>query len=117
MRELAIARWIFAGVAATYVLSAAMLLWVRSRGEVVPGWVIGAWLATGVAGIVLAFFLARERPVVWWALLVVLVPWMIYALVGDALEKHWFMAGLDAAALIAIARALQMAWPFMWHGF
>lgn len=113
MRELIIARWIFAGVAATYVLSAAMLLWVRSRGEVVPGWVIGGWLSTGVAGIVLAFFLTEQRPVIWWALLVVLVPWMIYAFIGDTMEKHWFMAGLDVAALFAIARALQTTRPFM----
>ena len=57
--------------------------------------------------------MSEQRPVIWWALLVVLVPWMIYALVGDTMEKHWFMAGLDVAALFAIARALQTAWAFM----
>ena len=113
MRGLIVARWIFAGIAASYVLSALMLAWVRSRGETVPAWVIGGWLITGLAGLALACGLAEKRPAIWWGLLIILGPWMLYALIGDTTEKHWFMSGLDLAGLIAIARALQLAWPLM----
>ena len=113
MRELIVARWIFAGIAASYILSALLLAWVRSHGETVPAWVIGGWLVTGLAGLALAYALAEKRPAIWWGLLIALVPWMLYALIGDTTEKHWFMAALDLAGLIAIARALQLTWPMM----
>ncbi len=113
MRELNIARWIFLSIAASYVISAMMLAWVRYRGETVPSWVIGGWLITGLASIAFALNLGEKRAMMWWGLLLALGPWMIYALIGDTTEKHWFMAGLDLAGLIAIARALQISWPMM----
>ena len=109
MRELTMARWIFAGVAATYVLSALMLAWFRSRGEAVAAWVIAGWLLTGIAGMVMAWQLTEKRPALWWGLLLALGPWMVYATIGDAAEKHWVMTALDVAGLIAIGWALRLA--------
>jgi hypothetical protein len=93
-------------VAVSYVVSAAILLLVRLRGGAVGAWVIATWLLTGSAGIVLARMLAPGQAAIWWALLVVLGPWMGYSLYYDLRERIWFMAAIDLAGLFAIAWGL-----------
>ena len=99
------ARTIYLIVAISYLLSAAILGLMRWRGTEVPAWVIIGWLVTGVVGIALSTALAPGRGLVWAAILVVLVPWMIYALIGDFRLGHYFMVTIDALALLAIAIA------------
>ena len=113
MQQLATARVIFICIAASYLLSAAILGWVRSRGEAVAAFAIAGWAITGVVGIALSLLLASQRPIVWIGLLVALVPWMVYALIGDAGEKRIFMTIADAAGLGAIVWALWLSWPQM----
>ena len=104
------ARLILYIVAASYVVSGGLLWVARAKGQPVAAWVIGAWLAAGLIGLGLtwAFGPGRGKWVIWAGLLVVLGPWMAYSLVGDWRGGHWVIAGLDVAALGAIAYALWM---------
>lgn len=92
-------------VAGSYVLSAAILGFVRWRGTTVPSWMIGGWLVTGLLGIALSAMLAPGRSAVWILVLLALFPWMIYSLVSDVRGGNWIVACTDAAALLAIAYA------------
>ncbi len=100
------ARLILYIVAASYVLSGGLLWVARAKGQSVPAWVIGTWLAAGLIGVGLTYAMAPGRRGVWVALAVVLGPWMAYSLVGDLREGHWVIAILDVGALVAIAFAL-----------
>src|SRR4051812_27988412 len=73
-RSIAVARMIMLIVSASYLLSAIILAVIRSRGEVVPGWVIAGWAITGALGVGLSLALAPGRPIVWLALLIVTAP-------------------------------------------
>ena len=113
MRELVAAKSILFFVAASYVLSALILGVVRLCGETVPGWVIGGWMTTGIAGMILAKMLTEHRPAIWWGLLIALGPWMVYAMIGDFRERHWIMGGVDIAGLLAIGWSLAKVWAMM----
>ena len=113
MQQLATARVILLSVAGSYLLSALILAWVRSRGETVATFAIVGWAVTGALGLVLALLLAPQRLAVWVGLLVVLGPWMVYATIGDAGEKRIVMTIVDLAGVGAIGLALWQAWPMM----
>lgn len=104
-QSIASARMILMIVAGSYVLSAAILGFVRWRGTTVPSWMIGGWLVTGLLGIALSAMLAPGRGAVWVLLMLVLFPWMIYSLVSDLRSGNWIIACTDVAALLAIAYA------------
>ena len=93
-------------LAASYVLSAAILAFARYKGETVPTYVIALWAVTGVAAFALAPLLAPGRALVWVGLLVALAPWMAWSLYGDGREGRWVMVAVDALGLAAIAFAL-----------
>lgn len=103
------ARVILISVAASYVLSAVILLVVRLRGTTVPAWVIGGWLVTGVAGVALGYLLAPGRAGVWVAAGVVLLPWMIYSTYGDAMQRSYVMTTVDILGVLAIVYALYLS--------
>lgn len=96
-------------VAASYLVSAAVLGVARLRGGPVAGWVIGGWLATGAAGVALGLLLRPGRPATWVGLLIALAPWMCFSLAYDVRERVWVMAAVDVAGLAAVAAGLWMA--------
>ncbi len=110
MRELATARVLFYVMAASFVLSAGILGYVRSTGKPVPAYVMAAWGGLGVVGLALTPLLSPDRRWVAWALLVVLGPWMVVSLVGDAQRKIYLMAGVDLAGLAAIAYGVWLSY-------
>lgn len=110
----AAARLILLIIAGSYVLSALILMVVKSRGETVPIWVIATWLLTGLIGAALATALAPARPAVWIGLLLALGPWMLYSFYGDLRLGHWIIAFTDVAALVAIGYALAITSRATW---
>ena len=110
MKELATARLLFNIMAASFVLSAAILGYVRFTGKPVPTYVLAAWGGLGVLAFVLTPLLAPDRRWVAIALLVVLGPWMAVSLVGDAQRKVYAMAAVDLAGLAAIAYGVWLAY-------
>ncbi len=107
--SLAAGRLILFIVAASYPLSAALLLWMKAKGETVPSiWPI-AWLVTGVLGLVLASLIGDgSGSWLWWALLLVLGPIMAVSLVVDIRHGLWWIVALDVAGLAAIGYALWL---------
>ena len=95
-------------LAASYLVSAALLGVAKSRGEPVPAWVIGTWLVTGLVAVALTPLLAPGRPAVWVGLLVALGPWMAWSLVGDLRGGHWVIAVVDVLGLGAIGWCLAV---------
>lgn len=93
-------------VAASYVVSAAMLAWMKRGGADVPTWFTVGWLLTGLIGIVASLRLDGSRHWAWWVALLALGPWMTLSLVWDIRHASWWMAALDIAGLIAIAWGL-----------
>lgn len=110
-RSIAIARMIMLIVAASYLLSAALLAVARARGQAVTGWVIVGWLLTGAAGVALALCLAPGRAGALIVLALVLGIWMGYALIGDLRARHWIIAAIDVSALVAIVYSVHIALP------
>ena len=96
-------------VAASYLLSAALLAAARGRGAAIATWFVLGWVATGLIGLGLAWVLQPGRPLVWAGLLVVLGPWMGYSLYYDVRLRIWAMVAIDAAGLAAIAWGLWLA--------
>jgi hypothetical protein len=96
-------------VAATYLLSAALLGWAKSRGSPVETWVVVGWLVTGSLGIVLGRSLRPGAAAAWAGVGLVLVPWMLLSFVLDVRARVWVMAGLDVAGVAAIGAGLWMA--------
>jgi hypothetical protein len=90
-------------VAASYPLSAALLLWMKQRGEDVPWiWPL-AWLVTGVIGLVSTSVLRDNGGLWWWVALLALVPMMIVSTVVDVRHGYWIIVAVDVAGLIALA--------------
>ena len=110
MPPFATAKLILHVVAASYLLSAAILLTMRLRGSSVPTWIIAGWLVTGLLGVVLTAALGPGRGGVWWGLGAVLIPWMILALIGDLRLGHYVVAAIDVAGLAAIGFALLITY-------
>jgi hypothetical protein len=107
--NLAAGRTLLVVVAATYLLSAALLGWAKSRGSPVETWIVTGWLVTGSWGIVLGLLLRPGAAAAWVGVGLVLVPWMLLSLVYDVRARVWVMAGLDIAGVVAIAAGLWMA--------
>ena len=110
MKELATARVLFYVMAASFVLSAAILGYVRSTGKPVPAYVLLAWGGLGVVGLALTPLLSPDRRWIALALLVVLGPWMLVSLVGDAQRKIYVMAAVDVAGLAAIGYGVWLSY-------
>ena len=110
MKELATARVLFYVMAASFVLSAAILGYVRFTGKTVPTPVLVAWGGLGVLGLALTPLLSADRRWIAWVLLVVLGPWMVVSLVGDAQRKIYPMAAVDVAGLGAIGYGVWLAY-------
>jgi hypothetical protein len=108
MRELAISRLILLIMCGSYLLSAGLLTWARVSGQTVPGWKIGGWVVTGIAGFILLPWLSQSRPLISIALLIALGPWMAIALGDDARSGHWIVAIIDLAGLAAIGYSLWL---------
>jgi hypothetical protein len=108
IKTIAIARTILFWVAASYVLSAALLGVARMRHQPVPAWVILGWLATGAAGMALSLMLSPGRSAVWLGLLVLLGPWMLFSLVEDLRRGFWPIALTDLAGIAAIGYSLAI---------
>jgi hypothetical protein len=108
MRELAVSRLILAIVCGSYLLSAALLTWARLAGQSVPAWKIGGWVVTGVAGAILLRWMSADRPMISAAMLIVLAPWMALALADDTRGRHFVIAIVDLAGIIAILYALWL---------
>lgn len=96
-------------VAISYLVSAAVMGFMRWRGAEIGTWFLAGWLLTGLAGVLLAQQLAEARPAVWIGLLVALLPWMVLSLVFDTRLKIWVMVAVDAAGVFAIVYGLALA--------
>jgi hypothetical protein len=108
MSQLPTSRLILAILCGSYLLSAALLTWARMSGQVVPAWKIAGWALTGTVGAVLLYWLAPHRPAISIAMLIVLAPWMAFALYEDTQSKHFVIAVIDLAGLFAIGFALWL---------
>jgi hypothetical protein len=106
MRELAISRLILAIVCGSYLLSAVLLTWARLAGQTVPGWKIAGWIVTGIGAAILLRWLSSDRPIVSVAIFLLLAPWMAIALVDDVRGRHFIIAVVDLAGIVAITYAL-----------
>ena len=107
---IATGRLILLIVAASYPLSAALLVVLKLRGETVPWIWPAAWLVTGIGGLVVSWMLASTSgPWVWWALLVLLGPIMVVSTVVDWRHGYWGIVALDIAGLLAIGYGLWLA--------
>jgi hypothetical protein len=114
MNTFEVARGVLMSLSASYAMSAAVFVVLRWRGHAV-GWpVILGWLSAGVAGVGLSLALAPGSALAWTALLVVLAPWMVHALVGDVDRGHRWIAALDAAGISAIAWSLWVTRALAW---
>ncbi len=96
-------------VAASYPLSAVLLVVLRLRGETVPWIWPAAWLVTGVAGLAIAWMMQPTATWTWWASLAVLMPIMVVSTVVDIRHGYWVIVALDVAGLAAIGYALWLA--------
>ncbi|MEM1013293.1 MAG: hypothetical protein AAGI46_13870 [Planctomycetota bacterium] len=107
---IATGRLILLIVAASYPLSAALLVVLKLRGETVPWvWPV-AWLVTGIAGLAISWLLSESSgALAWWALLVVLGPIMVVSTVVDWRHGYWGIVALDIAGLLAIGYGLWLA--------
>ncbi len=108
MRELAVARvilWIMVG---SYLLSAALLSWARVAGQIVPVWKIIAWAVTSIVAAALLPFLTANRPLIAVAILIALAPWMAFATYEDTRSRHFVIAVVDLAGLLAIFYAVWL---------
>ena len=105
--QVAAARLILIIVAASFPLSAALLLFLKWRGETVPWAWPAAWLVTGVVGLIASSML-REAGFgwQWWACLLALAPMLAVSTVVDIRQGIWFVVALDLAGLGAVAYAL-----------
>jgi hypothetical protein len=108
MPNLPAARLILAIMCGSYLLSAGLLTWARVAGQTVPGWKIAGWIITGIVGAILLIWLSPNRPIVSLAMLIVLGPWMIFALYEDSVGRHYFIAVVDLSGVLAIGYALWM---------
>ena len=110
MREIATARVLFYVMAASFLLSAALLGYVRFTGKTVPAYVLAAWAGLGVLGLLLTPWLTPDRRWIAIVLLVVLGPWMAVSTVGDWQRKIYPMAAVDVAGLAAIGYGVWLAY-------
>jgi hypothetical protein len=110
MKELATARLLFYIMAGSFLLSAAILGYVRFTGKTVPTAVLAAWGGLGLVGLAVTPLLSADRRWIAWVLLAVLGPWMLVSLVGDAQRKIYFMAAVDVGGLFAIAYGVWLAY-------
>jgi hypothetical protein len=108
MPQLPAARIILAILCASYLLSAGLLTWARFAGQVVPAWKIAGWIVTGLLGAILLIWLSPDRPIISFAMLLALGPWMLFALLEDARSRHYVIATVDLAGLFAIGYAIWM---------
>jgi hypothetical protein len=108
MPQLPAARIILGILCASYLLSAGLLTWARVAGQTVPAWKIAAWAGTGILGAILLIWLSPDRPIISIAMLLVLGPWMMFALYEDTVAKHYIIAVIDLAGLFAIGYAIWM---------
>ena len=107
MVDFAPSRTVLFIISITYLISAALLLFFKLRGQPVPVWVIAGWVVTGLAGVALSPMLAEGRPWVWVGLVVALVPWMGFSLVTDLRHRMFWIAATDVAALVGIGWAMM----------
>ena len=110
MKEIATARVLFYVMSGSFLLSAAILGYVRLTGKTVPAYVLALWAGLGVAGFALTPLLTLDRRWVAWLLAVVLGPWMAVSLVGDVQRKIYPIAATDVAGLAAIAYGVYLAY-------
>ncbi len=110
MKEIATARVLFYVMAASFLLSASLLGYVRATGKDVPTYVLAAWAGGGIVGLALTPLLTPDRRWVALILLAVLGPWMAVSLVGDWQRKIYVMAATDLAGLAAIAFGVYLAY-------
>jgi hypothetical protein len=108
MPQLPAARIILAIICGSYLLSAGLLTWAKFAGQTVPAWKIAGWLLAGIIGAILLIWLSPNRPVISIAMLLVLGPWMVFALTEDTRSRHYVIAVVDLAGLFAIGYALWM---------
>lgn len=102
-------------VGATYPLSAALLGYLKWKGQTVLwAWPV-AWLVCGAVGLAAAWLLRSGGMSGWWWLaLVALAPLMAVSTVVDTQHAlggkggMWFMVGLDVAGLLAIIYGLWL---------
>jgi len=110
MKEIATARVLFYVMAGSFLVSAAILGYVRFTGKAVPAYVLAAWGAGGVLGLALTPLLTLDRRWMAWVLVLVLGPWMAVSLVGDAQRKIYPMAAIDVAGLFAIGYGVWLSY-------
>ncbi len=110
MKEIATARVLFYILAGSFLLSAALLAYVRYTGKTVPAYVLLAWGGLGVIGFALTPLLTIDHRWVAWVLVVVLGPWMAVSLAGDWQRKIYPMAAVDVGGLFAIAYGVWLAY-------
>ena len=103
------ARLILYVMAASYAASAALLLYLRSRGETVPWYWPTAWVVAALATAGLAAALAEGRAWAWWGCLLAAGPILVVSTVVDARHGNWVVVALDVAGLAAVAFALWQA--------
>ena len=106
---MAAARLILLIVAASFPLAAALLLWMKRRGEEVPWYWPTAWLACGVVGLAAASFLSDGRPWAWGLCLLSLAPILVVSTVVDVRHGLWWVVLTDVAGLAAVAWGLWQA--------
>ena len=109
-KDIAVARVLFYVMAASFLVSAALLGYVRATGKDVPAYVLALWGGLGLAGVALTPLLTPERRWIAIVLLVVLGPWMAVSLVGDWQRKIYVMAAVDVGGLAAIAYGVWLAY-------
>ena len=110
MKDLATARLLFYIMAASFLVSAVILGYVRYTGKAVPATVLVAWGGLGLLGIALTPLLGVDRRWMAWVLLVVLGPWMVVSLVGDVQRKVYPIAAVDVAGLAAIGYGVYLSY-------
>jgi len=107
-KTITVARIILICVAASYLLSAALLAVAKWRGQSVAAWMVIGWLVTGIAGVALSATFAKGRGAVWIGVLVAMGPWMVWSLIEDLRRGYWAIAVADLAAIGAIGYALMI---------
>jgi hypothetical protein len=110
VKHLATARLLFYIMAGSFVLSAAILGYVRATGKAVPAYVLAAWGGLGLLGLAVTPLLSADRRWVAWVLLAVLGPWMVVSPTSDTQRKIYVMSAVDAAGLAAIGYGVWLAY-------
>ena len=110
MKEIATARVLFYVMAASYLVSAALLGYARFTGKTVPTYVLAAWGGLGVVALAITPLLTLDRRWVAVVLLVVLGPWMAVSAVQDGRQKVYPMVAVDVAGLLAIGYGVWLSY-------